>query len=141
MRISDWSSDVCSSDLPPDALGQPVAPADGSIRLSHFAALGVADRRQSGSGRSCGGRRNKRSAWRNVGLAVPAHHRAAVWTEADVARLDADRQGPSVGIRRIAKAGDERPHRYTAGRAHSACDDGNNSTAGETLGNVGDGYG
>src|SRR3546814_16941130 len=36
------------------SLGQPVAPADGSIRLSHFAALGVADRRQSGSGRSCG---------------------------------------------------------------------------------------
>src|SRR3546814_9333584 len=76
VRFSDWSSDVFSSDLseaasePPDALGQPVAPADGSIRLSHFAALGVADRRQSGSGRSCGGRRNKRSAWRNVGLEI-----------------------------------------------------------------------
>src|SRR3546814_2253560 len=92
-----WQSPASeAAGEPPDALGQPVAPADGSIRLSPFAALGVADRRQSGSGRYCGGRRNKRSSWSNVGLAVPSHPRAAAWTEADRKSVV---EGKSVSVR------------------------------------------
>src|SRR3546814_8871774 len=34
MRISDWSSDVCSSDLPDEAVGQAKEAADGKdVRL------------------------------------------------------------------------------------------------------------
>src|SRR3546814_1031191 len=35
MRISDWSSDVCSSDLPPDQGGAPVQGRCGADRPQH----------------------------------------------------------------------------------------------------------
>src|SRR3546814_2343545 len=41
MRISDWSSDVCSSDLVFEALGVTVAPTD---RIGHVAHIGVRTR-------------------------------------------------------------------------------------------------
>src|SRR3546814_10752219 len=46
MRISDWSSDVCSSDLPDLAIERPVAQeADGRFALQDELAIGLKDRR------------------------------------------------------------------------------------------------
>src|SRR3546814_4614498 len=39
MRISDWSSDVCSSDLPPQPPEQPsTTPDSGRLRIGYFSA-------------------------------------------------------------------------------------------------------
>src|SRR3546814_2604494 len=46
MRISDWSSDVCSSDLTCLALG--VAPANLSFHLSHLSQAGLIVQRREG---------------------------------------------------------------------------------------------
>src|SRR3546814_20319137 len=46
MRISDWSSDVCSSDLPDLAIERPVAQeADGRFALQDELAIGLKNRR------------------------------------------------------------------------------------------------
>src|SRR3546814_8199681 len=64
MRISDWSSDVCSSDL----LGHAGARAE-LARLEQLDAIGVDDDVEGGAGDTHGDRgdRNERSEERRVG--------------------------------------------------------------------------
>src|SRR3546814_8351731 len=80
MRISDWSSDVCSSDLP--ALhrrqsfkldGEHLAGVDGQPRLPRPAAEGnVLDRRRAIDPRAFDARRNADDVTRRAGLADAA---------------------------------------------------------------------
>src|SRR3546814_2686668 len=53
MRISDWSSDVCSSDLPSACVLRNLPGADGAVVFSWIdrrPADGLADRRQGAQG-------------------------------------------------------------------------------------------
>src|SRR3546814_1681126 len=68
MRISDWSSDVCSSGLSVGRGGAPTGERTRQPMAIFFPLL-------SGVGRGCGGRwyRNTHRT-RNDGFAMPGHH-------------------------------------------------------------------
>src|SRR3546814_16574848 len=42
MRISDWSSDVCSSDLPGDKIGVVIAMESGDVEIARDLAMHIA---------------------------------------------------------------------------------------------------
>src|SRR3546814_1511069 len=52
MRISDWSSDVCSSDLPREMLGDDLQPRLGQqeVNIGHPAMQGIFDRNDGTGG-------------------------------------------------------------------------------------------
>src|SRR3546814_12049264 len=80
MRISDWSSDVCSSDLPPPRRGRPMGVWGGSRRTAM---------RQT----------SKRRASREDGGAKPPAPRASLYedvTRRIIAELEAGRDRKSV---------------------------------------------
>src|SRR3546814_1201316 len=103
MRISDWSSDVCSSDLHPFASREEEEVSNGPLRLERTVRRAVA----AEEGRDRAGGRWPRP---DQDLVAPLHHSPAV-RRADVQRL----QWPEIRSR----LGERGHGRHEAGRVRS----------------------
>src|SRR3546814_4414821 len=105
MRISDWSSDVCSSDLPDlEIIGLPLLPVERGYSL----------RSDGGASGGAGGRRRRRDAFRRC-PGAPSGPRARL--HAPLRR----RAGPSQGAAERARQSAERaPRRGGRSEEHTS---------------------
>src|SRR3546814_8019797 len=103
MRISDWSSDVCSSDLCRDQFG--IAPAGGRHR-DRTPGADAADRHGSGDRRGAGGSGGCRGAPESGRLVVagPAAHRARAHRDRAVGGRSEEHTSELQSLMRISYA-------------------------------------